>query len=357
MNIKIDKENKFISLFNMETGFYVRTGILDEGKDTGVDPFMADFPELIDIGIMGSCEHGRTELCLKAGVECYQNGLNINKPNMKFDDYKKIIDEASGRTFQVALGGRGDPNLHEDFEKILKYTREKKIVPNFTSSGLRFTRETAGICKEYCGAVAISWYRSWYTNKAIQMLLDAGVKTNIHYVLSNKTINEALDRLKNNDFPENINAVIFLLHKPVGLGQMNNVIDVKDSRVKEFFDLIDSNEFPFKIGFDSCTVPGIVNFTKNISKNSLDFCEGGRFSMYISSDMKAVPCSFVGSELKWEYDISSDAIYNAWHSDQFNDFRQHFISSCPECKDRVNCMGGCPIKNEITLCNRKEKSM
>lgn len=40
---KVDKKNKFISIFNNETGFYVRTGIIDEkGKDTGIDPFMSN---------------------------------------------------------------------------------------------------------------------------------------------------------------------------------------------------------------------------------------------------------------------------------------------------------------------------
>ena len=33
---KFDEKNKFISMFNPRTGFYVRSGILDEyGNDTG----------------------------------------------------------------------------------------------------------------------------------------------------------------------------------------------------------------------------------------------------------------------------------------------------------------------------------
>ena len=45
----IDRKFKFISMFNPLTGAYVRTGILDDkGRDTGVDPFMASFPHLID---------------------------------------------------------------------------------------------------------------------------------------------------------------------------------------------------------------------------------------------------------------------------------------------------------------------
>ena len=49
---KIDKKNSFTAVFDPNTGFYMRTGIIKDGKDTGIDPFMTAFPELLDIGIM-----------------------------------------------------------------------------------------------------------------------------------------------------------------------------------------------------------------------------------------------------------------------------------------------------------------
>ena len=59
-----DKKYHFKSAFDTNSGAYVRTGVLDEnGKDTGVDPFMASYPHLIDVGIMGHCIHGKTGLC------------------------------------------------------------------------------------------------------------------------------------------------------------------------------------------------------------------------------------------------------------------------------------------------------
>lgn len=357
MIIKVDKKNKFKSMFNPKTGFYMRTGVIEDGVDTGVDPFMTSFPELIDVGIMGHCVHGKTGLCIKSGVECYQNGLCVHEPNMTFENFKRIVDECKGKTFQFALGGRGDVDQHENFEDILRYCRENDIVPNFTSSGLGFTDEIVRLCKEYCGAVAISWYRQNHTLKAIDMLLSAGVKTNIHYVLGKNSIDEAIDRLRNNDFPAGINAVVFLLHKNVGLGTNANVLDNNDDKVKEFFSLIDGGKFDFKIGFDSCTVPGLINHTHNINKDSFDTCEGGRWSMYITSDMKALPCSFDNQELRWAYDISNDTIQNAWDSAQFEAFRSHFRNSCSDCGRRNECMGGCPIRREIVLCGRKEKQL
>lgn len=355
---KIDKKNRFMSVFNTETGFYMRTGVIDDnGKDTGIDPFMTSYPELIDIGVMGHCVHGKNGLCIKSGVQCYQDGLHTHNPNMSLDNFKKIISECKGKTFQVALGGRGDVNKHEDFEGIVKYCRDNNIVPNYTTSGLDLTEEELRITKEYCGAVAVSEYRQEHTRRAIKMFVEAGVKTNIHYVLGKNSIDEAIDKLKNNGFDKGINAVIFLLHKPVGLGTQQNVLQPDDERVVEFFNLIDNFNYDFKIGFDSCTVPAILNYTSKINKDSIDTCEGGRWSMYITADMVALPCSFDNQDVRWGYDISSDSIQNAWNSEQFEDFRSHFKNSCSSCSDHLECRGGCPIRREIVLCDRGEKDL
>lgn len=354
----VDKKNHFVEVFDPKTGFYARSGVIDDkGVDTGVDPFMRSYPSLIDVGVMGHCVHGSRGLCIKSGVQCYQNGLKTKVPNMTLENFKRIVDECKGKTFQLALGGRGDVDQHENFAEILAYCRENDIVPNFTSSGLGFTDEIVQLCKQYCGAVAISWYRQEHTYRAIQMLLDAGVKTNIHYVLGDNSIDEAIMRLRNNGFPAGINAVIFLLHKPVGLGSEANVLHYDDPRVAEFFRLVDENRFQFKIGFDSCSIPAVLNFTSNIDQDSIDTCEGGRWSMYITSDMKALPCSFDNQEMRWAYDISNDTIQNAWNSQQFEDFRNHFRTSCPGCEKRNACMGGCPIRPQIVLCGSSKKTV
>jgi radical SAM protein with 4Fe4S-binding SPASM domain len=351
--LKRDTENRFMAYFDTETGHYARTGIIDDnGKDTGIDPFMTNFPELIDVGIMQTCVCAA--LC---NVDCYQKAISRTGENMSVENFKRIVNECKGRTFQFALGGAGDVDTHEHFEEILSICRENYIVPNFTTSGIIMSRKKAEICKKYCGAVAVSEHFAPYTDRAIDLLLDAGVKTNIHYVLSNKSIDVAIDRLRNNSFKEGINAVVFLLYKPVGLGTKENVLRYDDERLRVFFDLVDNMKHPFKIGFDSCTIPAIHNFTHSIDERSIDTCEGGRWSMYITSDMKALPCSFDNQEMRWSYDISNDTIQNAWNSEQFENFRNYFRTSCSSCKDRRNCMGGCPIRREIVLCARPEKDL
>ena len=345
-----DKKYHFKFAFDTESGAYIRTGILDEdGNDTGIDPFMASYPHLIDVGIMGHCIHGKTGLCAKAGIGCYQSGLLVQKPNMTVEDFRSIAEQSGGRCNQFALGGRGDPDQHEHFEEILKICRENNLVPNFTTSGYGMTPEIAKLCKQYCGAVAVSWYRSEYTLKAIEMLLDASVKTNIHYVLGNNSIDEAIDRLTRNDFPKGINAVIFLLHKPAGQGTRENVLSVSDPRVAEFFAQVDEHH-PFKVGMDSCNVPGAIRFCKSVMMESLDTCEGGRYSCYIGADMVMVPCSFDQNRL-YEVSLRDMTIEQAWNSGPFERFRDRMRGACPGCDKKDLCMGGCPLMPEIVFCD------
>lgn len=200
----------------------------------------------------------------------------------------------------------------------------------------------------------MSWYRSPYTLAAIQMLLDAGVRTNIHYVLGKNSIDEALERLEHDDFPEGVNAVIFLLHKPAGQGREDNVLSPDDPRVAAFFVQVD-RPHRFKVGMDSCAAPGAINHCKRIAPESLDSCEGGRFSCYIGPDLVMVPCSF---DQDRRYAVQLDEgmdIVGAWESEPFEAFRSRMLGSCPSCPRREACMGGCPLMPQIVLCDRDER--
>ncbi|MBR0080236.1 MAG: radical SAM protein [Synergistaceae bacterium] len=338
--MRFRKEKDYFSCFNEKTGAYIRVG------KNNIDPFMSSFPELLDVGIMGHCKHGKLGLCIQAGVQCYQDGLHSTAPNMKLEDFAEIARQCSGKTYQFALGGCGDPDQHEHFKDILQICRENKIVPNYTTSGLGITDEIVALTKEYCGAVAVSWYRSDYTLRALQLFIEAGIKTNIHFVLSKRSIDEALSA----NFPDGINAVVFLLHKPVGLGTHENVLKISD--MNDFISTVTSKKFKYKIGFDSCTVPALVNNLGIIDEDSIDTCEGARWSAYITSDMKMLPCSFDNQNRRWEVDLREKSIQEAWNSEVFEDFRNRLRNACPNCEKRAMCMGGCPICPEIVLCKK-----
>ena len=348
-----DKRFNFKTIFNKETGLYIRSGIYKNGVETKENPFRASFPHLIDVGIMGHCTHGLTGLCEAAGIGCYQDGKNIVQPNMSLEDFRSIAAQCRNKVNQFALGGRGDPDEHEDFEEILKACVENNIVPNYTTSGYTFNEEKARLSKEYCGAVAVSWYRNNYTYETIKLLKNYRVRVNIHYVLGRNTIDEAINRIKNKTFPR-VNAIIFLLHKPKGLGSQENVLKHNDPKLKEFFKLLSTTNY-YHFGVDSCTVPGILNYGFNVDINSLDTCEAARFSCYISADLKMVPCSFDVDE-KYVIDLRKNDIQTAFDSDIFEDFRNKLRFSCQICSLQSECMGGCSLMPEIVLCNQSSKN-
>ncbi len=105
---------------------------------------------------------------------------------------------------------------------------------------------------------------------------------------------------------------------------------------------------------DSCNVPGAIRFCKNILPQSLDTCEGGRFSCYIGADMVMSPCSF-DQEGQYGVKLGSCTIEEAWNSEPFEDFRNHMRSACPDCKKRKLCLGGCPLMPEIVFCSSEHR--
>ena len=341
MLIKIDKTNKFVSKFNQKTGLYIRSGVIEGGKDTGVDPFMTEFPELLDIGIMGHCYN--VGIC---PIPCYQNAAGKSVPHMGFDDFKKLMGQCKNLVFQVALGGRGDPNKHPQWGEILKCCRDNNVVPNFTTSGIGLTDDEVALAKKYCGASAVSWHNTEYTISAASRLRGSGIITNIHFVLSKSSIADAIDML---DRELDADAIIFLLHKPVGQGDASGTLSPDDPRLLEFFKAIDKGPRKFKIGFDSCTVPAIINFSKQIMECTVEPCDAGRFSMYIGPDLIATPCS-LDQKFTWGVNLHQCSIREAWVSQKFSSFREIVRGACHSCGKRQLCHGGCHIIPGITLC-------
>lgn len=352
MKFKIrDERFKYIYCFDTENGYYFRSNVIENGKFTVDEPFMSSFPHLIDVGIMGSCKTGQLGLCKRAGIQCYQGGENKVKNNMSIQDFERICYECKGKTVQFALGGRGDPDTHPDFEEILICGNNYGISMNFTTSGLFMDDYKAKLCKKYCGAVAVSWHNAKYTENAIRILLKYKVKTNIHFVLSKNSIMNAINLLKNDDIPNGVNAIIFLLHKPT-IDDYNLCIKNDDPLLKEFFKEVKNHNAKkdrFKIGFDSCSVPGIIkNLDVNIS--TVDACEASRFSCYIDSELNMTPCSF-DSNFLYADSIQNKTIQDVWNGKNFEKFRNSIKSACSNCNKKTLCLGGCQLFGNIKLCN------
>ena len=345
-----DKKYSFWEIFNENNGTLIRSDV----SGTKMDPYMRSFPELIDIGVMGHCISGEKGLCKMAGIDCYQKGAETLHENMSLAHYKRIIDEASRKTFQVALGGAGDPNKHENFGEILAYTKSNGIVPNLTTSGYELTEEETNLIGENCGAVAVSFYSrlvgdresNEITINAIEML-QKRITTNIHYVISRDSISEATYRLENEMWPDGINAIIFLLYKPVGNGLKEKAL-ISQEAIERFMVAALSKKHKYSVGFDTCFTPVLFNYVDYIDLNSIDACEAARFSMYIDSRLNAYPCSFDNQKKQYCVSMRDKTISDVWNSDTFNKFRS-VRCGVTNCIHEDLCYGGCGLELGINL--------
>lgn len=339
--IKNHKDEHYYSLFNKETGLFIRC----EHKGYSEPFWSKSGPELIDISI--------TNWCDKNCSFCYRES-NINGKIMEVKEFEEILRQAREiGVFQIALGG-GNPNQHPEFTEILRLSREKYgIVPSYTTNGRGLTKEIIDATKKYCGAVAISMYPPYDEfKKSIDMLVNNRIKTNIHFMLSSETIDIAIELLNNkiSEF-KGINSIIFLNYKPVGKHADNKLILSKNDRYIELFKIIDKNKFPFKIGFDSCSISGVLKHM-NIDCKYIEPCESARFSAFISEDMKLYPCSFMVESFEGS-NLREGSIKDFWlNSGIFKDTRYKINNNkCNSgCSVHSICNGGCPIFNNINLC-------
>lgn len=350
MIIYKDENFNFFEIFNEKNGTLFRSDI------NGIDPVMRSFPELLDVGIMGHCYNG--QYCRKAGVDCYQKGNTINFPHMSYKSFLEIVKQATGKTFQIALGGAGDPNKHPRFGEILEACRAYRIVPNITTSGFMMMDDEIALIRKYCGAVAVYWYSRLMngkesneeTIKAVKRLVKKGCITNIHYVVSEETIDEAIIRLENNLFPKGINAVVFILYKPIGNGVMEKVLTRTDSRIKRFLSLATERKHPYRVGFDTCFTPALLRWSNTVPTVSIDACEAATFSMYIDSRMNCYPCSFGIWNKEISESMKDKTLREIWRGKTFSAFREKSKEKCFNCKQKSLCQNGCRLGMNIELC-------
>lgn len=320
--------DRYQLLFNTNTGVELLRGI-----NGHKDPFMTDLPTLLDIGVMGHCKN-------KCSF-CYQG--DKKEPHMTLENFKRIIDETKHHVNQVALGGRGDPNLHPKFKQMVEYARKNGVVPNYTTSGNGLKPKHVEISK-LCGAVAVSDYRQPFTFKALEMFTDAKIKTNLHFVFSRASAADAQKILYGYnpwriitshgiqyEFDiEKLNGVVFLLFKPQGRGKQCKDLIPKPTQLKEFAELVASPQCKIKVGMDSCLVNHVIRYVdlSKVQRISLDTCEAARMSTYITPDMRMVPCSFADHD-QMGVSLKGMTIADAWKKGlSYHWFRDKLKNPC-----------------------------
>ena len=327
------------TVFSQKTGFFVR--LEDDGCK---EPFWSeDGPELIDLSITNYCE--------KCCNFCYRRANPYGK-HMPLSDIEEIVKQAKkAGVLQIALGG-GNPNQHPGFSEILKIIREHDIVPSYTTNGEGLSDEVLKATAECCGAMAVSIYAPYdadYYGALLKRIRNYGIKVNLHAIIRNDTL-EMWTRWLGHwpEFLKDVNAVIFLNYKPIG-GGWEELMPRGYEKAESFFKAAnDCNSV--KIGFDSCSISGIVKWMK-VPEVLIESCEAARFSCFISEDMKMYPCSFMVSRGCYG-DLRNESLIDIWQNNvHFVRFRENELpKKCLGCRHSDVCKGGCRMFEEINFC-------
>lgn len=336
--LKQYKESSYVALFDKESGVFIREGMNQK------EPFWNQRgPELLDISITNYCERS-CDFCYRAS--------NKKGIFMALSDYECVIKQAAKiGTLQVALGG-GNPNQHPEFVDILKITKKHRIIPSYTTNGQGMTSQIYKATKDYCGAVAVSWYPPF--EDAIRVIKECktyGIKVNIHVMLNSETIVNAFELIdKYRELLRNVNAIVFLNYKPIHSSE--SIILRNSKLIHQFIDRI-LKDSTCKIGFDSCMISFLAPISERFWSETVEYCEAGRFSAFISEDLQLYPCSFLKDSESSGINLKEMSLQNGWtEGKQFIELRERLatpskqrkpIDKCSNCDKYDLCHGGCQV--------------
>lgn len=336
-------ESEYIVVFDRSSGAFLRLGQSHNSPFCNVKT-----PELLDISITNYCER-RCSFCYRSS--------NINGKHMDIEEYTRLVKEAQQLgVLQIALGG-GNPNQHPNFIDILRVTREHSIIPSYTTNGQGMSDEIYKATKKYCGALAVSWYPPYVDAlNVIEKSNENSIKINIHFMLNQNTIKDAILLLHNKSILKKVNAVVFLNYKPIH--SSSNLCLKDDVNLNEFLNAVKETKC-CKIGFDSCMISFLTKLDGSLKLETIDFCEAARFSAFISEESFMYPCSFMCETSIQGIDLKLHSIQEAWENGvTFQQTRQllcepskqlYSIDNCKTCNKYDFCHGGCQFF-DINMC-------
>jgi MoaA/NifB/PqqE/SkfB family radical SAM enzyme len=141
------------------------------------------YPEFIDIS-MGTYCSGNCPYCYASALKTGKHYTNLS------EKIHKIFGTMSKnqRPYQVACGGEGESMENPECWDALKSFNDLGIVPNLTSNGMYVNETTIPLIQKYCGGIAITCHlhlrKHW--ERAIEMLVKAGMRINLHVIISNE---------------------------------------------------------------------------------------------------------------------------------------------------------------------------
>lgn len=335
--VKVVVGDDYKYIFDKTNGNFNRWGVTYDD-----DPTVAPLPELVDIEIVSGQCMGKCSFCYKC------NNITNDRTYMTLETFKKIFEKLPKSICQIAFGIT-DIYANPDFFKIMEYTRQNGVVPNYTTHGLDLDENAVNLTAKLCGAVAVSIVQKERSYDAIKAFTDAKMsQVNCHYMLSQESYVSLFDFLKdikNDPRLAKLNAVVLLQYKDKNPhSKYHSVLETdKYQKIVEY-----CTKHKINYGFDSCSAGIYIKSIENDPNREqleqcVDSCESSRMSFYCNTDGIVYPCSFCENKDEWTTGIDmlkvNDFIKDVWHNEKLNMWRNKLLGTMK------NGCAHCPIYN------------
>lgn len=252
-----------------------------------------------------------TSICNLRCVMCYQKDKSFSSKSkgfmgyMKFDLFKKVIDEIEGKIEAVTFASRGEPTLHPELNKFLRYCEGKFL-------GLKLNTNATLLNEKKINDLLSSDLQS------LVLSIDEKNKENYERIRVNANfdkIMENLELLKNIREKNYKNSKLRIRISGVKINSKQNAEDMNN-----FY-----NEFADEIA--------LVNYDpwesayENPENDIKDPCSELFRRIFVWWDGKVNPCDFDYKSTLSQWNAYKNSIKDIWGSVYFNEIRNLHTSN------------------------------
>jgi len=249
-----------------------------------------------------------SSICNFRCIMCYQKDRSFSdKKNnfmgfMKYDLFKKIIDELEGKVEAITFASRGEPTLNKQFIKFLEYCKDKFIAIKINTNLSTLSEELA---------------RAFFENNVQTIVISADdadknnyekirVKGKFEKLISNINL---LHNIKK-DYP---NSKTIIRVSGVKINKNQNIKKMKERYGKYTDSVAFVNYLPWESSYE--------NEENEIKEACTDLWK----RMFVWYDGKMNPCDYDYKSILSKSNYNETSIKNYWNSDHYNSIRnKHF---------------------------------
>lgn len=251
-----------------------------------------------------------SSICNFRCIMCYQKDRSFSdKENnfmgfMKYDLFKKIIDEISGKVEAITFASRGEPTLNKQFIKFLEYCKDKFVAIKINTNLSTLNNDLA---------------RSFFENNVQTIVISADdadkesyekirIKGKFEKLISNINL---LNNIKK-DYPD---SKTIIRVSGVKINQKQDIQKMKKIYGKFTDSVAFVNYLPWESSYE------------NEENKIKEACSDLWKRMFVWYDGKMNPCDYDYKSILSKANYNEINIKNYWNSDHYNSIRnKHFNS-------------------------------